>query len=144
MSDFAPTMPASIPSIYRSVFFWLVLVIALSQLANAAVALSNPLAFAERLGSPLANPDDTGFVYVYAFRAGFIGLLALGLLATRNIQALFVMSLAAIVMPLGDALLTYSTGAPPATVLKHVGYVIYVSAMAIAIRVWLNKHGANL
>jgi hypothetical protein len=80
--------------------------------------------FATTLGAPLRDPADTAFVYVYAFRAAFLALLVGWIVLRRDIAMLRFVALAALVMPIGDAALTYSLGAPPATVARHVAIIV--------------------
>jgi len=126
------TDPASVqvaPAIdmpWRSVGVWMALLLGLSQLVNAARAIIDPVGFAAYLGLPLLNPADTGFVHVYALRATFLGLFTLLLIARRDLTTLKWFALVAVLMPLGDMLLTATAGAPPATIARHAGYVIYI------------------
>lgn len=93
---------------------------ALYMAFNVVRAAADPGAFAATLGAPLADPSDTGFVLVYAFRAAFLALLVGWLAATRNVPVLRFVALAALVMPIGDAWLVGGLGAPPATVTRHI------------------------
>jgi hypothetical protein len=95
---------------------------------NAARAFADAAGFAAYLGLPLADPTDAGIVHVYALRALFIGILIAALLAFRLRRALAVVAFAAIVMPIGDALLTTRAGASTATVARHVGIAIFLLA----------------
>jgi hypothetical protein len=101
---------------------------------NAISAWSGPFAFADRLGLPIATSEGEGWVRVYALRAAFIGLLLGGLVLARQWRALFLLAVAAVVMPLGDALLTYDARAPTATVGRHIALigVIALSAVLLA------------
>jgi hypothetical protein len=128
---------------YTSVGFWMAGLIGLAQLASAIKAAIDPLAFASQLGLPPADPTDIGFVHIYALRTSFVALLILGLLVTKNMKALTWAATAAIVMPLGDAYLTYQAGAPAATFGKHIGYVVYVSVMAGFLWHWTLHQGQD-
>jgi hypothetical protein len=128
---------------YTSVGFWMAALIGLAQLLSAIKAATDPLAFATQLGLPPADPSDIGFVHIYALRTSFVALLILGLLVTKNMKALTWAASAAIVMPLGDAYLTYQAGAPSATVGKHIGYVVYVSVMAGFFWHWILRQGQD-
>jgi len=121
-------LPVSNP--WRSIGVWMAGVLALSQLVNAARAVLDPAGFAGYLGLPLAAPADAGLLGVYALRAAFLGLFALFLIARREFVVLKWFALIAVLMPFGDLGLTYSAGAPPATVLRHAGYVVFILATA--------------
>ncbi|MDX2233828.1 MAG: DUF4267 domain-containing protein [Hyphomonadaceae bacterium] len=105
---------------------------ALYMAVNTARASLDPVGFAATLGAPLADPADTGFVFVYAFRAAFLALLVGWLALRRDVGTLRFVALAAVVMPLGDAVLTQSLGAPPATVARH-GAIIVLLALVWAL-----------
>jgi hypothetical protein len=101
---------------------------------NAVQAWADPAALAARLGLPLAGSDGEAWVRIYALRAAFIALLLAGLTLARQWRALFLLAVAAIVMPLGDAWLTYASGTPAATYGRHlvIAAVIAVSALLLA------------
>ena len=108
-------------------------VIAILQAVNAVRAFAAPAGFADYLGLPLRDGQDVGFVLVYGLRAGFIALAVGALLVTRNFQALTWVAVAALVMPIGDAVLTARAGAPFATVARHVAIGVFLLATAIAL-----------
>lgn len=91
---------------------------------NAVRACLAPASFAATLGAPLADPADTGFVLVYAFRAAFLALLVGWLVIRRDVANLRFVALAALVMPVGDALLVQGLGAPVAIVGRHVAIAV--------------------
>ena len=111
---------------------WLVVALGAFMLLNTARALLDPVGFAVYMGLPLTDPANHAFVQVYALRAAFLGLCAFGLLWLRDIRALAVFALAALVMPLGDALLTASNHAPPLIVARHGA-----TAVVLAVTAWL-------
>jgi hypothetical protein len=82
------------------------------MLFNAVTAWTDPQGFAARLGLAATSPDSFGWVGVYALRAAFIGLLLAALVLARQWRALFLVAVAALIMPMGDAVLTYSVGSP--------------------------------
>lgn len=100
------------------------------MLANTVRAFADPAGFAAYMGLPLTDPANHAFVQVYALRALFLGLCALALLVRRDIRALAVFALVAIVMPVGDALLTASYGAPITTVARHAATAIVLAVTA--------------
>lgn len=109
---------------------WLVLLLGLFMLFNTARALLDPAAFAVYMGLPLADPANGAFVHVYAIRAAFLGLFALALLWLGNTRALALFATVAIVMPVGDAILTAINGAPLAIVARHAATAILLAVTA--------------
>lgn len=98
------------------------------MLFNAVSAWTDPLSFAQRLGLAAASPETEGWVRVYALRAAFIGLLLAGLALARQWRALFLLAVAALIMPLGDAWLTYNAGSPAFA--RHLVIAAVVAASA--------------
>ena len=109
---------------------WLVLLLGLFMLFNTARALTDPAAFAVYMGLPLSDPANGAFVQVYAIRAAFLGLFALALLWLGNTRALALFAMVAIVMPVGDAILTAMNGAPLAIVARHAATAIVLAVTA--------------
>ncbi|MBI1250482.1 MAG: DUF4267 domain-containing protein [Alphaproteobacteria bacterium] len=101
---------------------------ALFMALNTVRALIQPEGFAGYLGAPLADPRDIGFVHVYAFRAAFLALLAGALVMRRDIATLRIVALAALVMPLGDAWVSWRLDAPTATVARHLVIAAFLVA----------------
>jgi Domain of unknown function (DUF4267) len=114
--------------------FWLVLAAGALQLINAGRAFFDPAGFATYLGMPLADPGDAALVHVYALRALFIGVLVLALLVTKQHRALTFLAFAAIIMPVGDALLASGAGAPTGTITRHAAIAGYLLVTAILLR----------
>lgn len=112
----------------------LAIVMAAYMLFNAVQAWADPHTFSVRLGLPLTSEEGVGWVRVYALRAAFIALLLAGLTFGRQWRALFLFSLTALVMPLGDAWLTYDAGAAASIYGRHivVSGVVLVSALMLA------------
>lgn len=98
---------------------------------NAVQAWASADAFAVRLGLPLASMEAEGWVRIYALRAAFIALLLAGLVLARQWRALFLFAVAALVMPLGDAWLTYNAGASGPTYVRHIVIAGVVGIMAV-------------
>lgn len=111
---------------WRSVGVWMAAALAMSQIINAVRAAMDPAGFATYLGLPLASAADAGIVHVYALRALFLGLFALFLVLKREFSVLKWFALIAVLMPLGDLLLTSRSGAPTATVARHAGYIVFI------------------
>ncbi len=107
-------------------------VMGLFMAANAVRAARQPERFAAYMGLPLA-PAPAGFVHVYAVRAGFLAVLAAVLLARRDAAGLAVLAGCAVVMPLGDAWLTWRAGAPAATVARHLGIAVFLAVACWAL-----------
>jgi predicted small integral membrane protein len=104
---------------------------AVYMMYNAIQAWTDPQAFAMRLGLSAAAAEAEDWVRIYALRAAFIALLLAGLTLARLWRALFLLSVAALVMPLGDAWLTYSAGAPAGTFGRHLAVAAVVALSAI-------------
>jgi len=118
----------------RTTGFWLAAMMAVFQAANAVRSIGDPVQFAGYMGLPLENAADIGFVAVYGLRAGFISLMITILLLRRQLDALAWVALAALVMPIGDAWLTFSAGAPAATVARHGAVAAYVLVAFVFLR----------
>lgn len=116
---------------WRSLGPWMVAAGAALMFVNALRAFISPEAFADYLGLPLVSAADAGLVHVYALRALFIGLLGMALLLTRQSRALSLFAFAAVVMPVGDAWLTFQAGAPAPTIARHVGIAAFLLATAV-------------
>lgn len=102
------------------------------MLINATQAWTDPQAFSIRLGLPLTGGDDgAGWVRVYALRAAFIALLLAGLTLARQWRALFLVAIAALIMPLGDAWLTHNAGAAASVYGRHLAIAAFVALSAI-------------
>ena len=121
------------PPLMRSLGGWMVAAGGALMLVNAARAFNDPAAFAIYLGLPLAAPQDGVLIHVYALRALFIGIVVIGLLIARQRLALAVVAAAAVIMPVGDAILTHYAGAAMPTVLRHVGIAVFLAVAAVAL-----------
>lgn len=125
---------------WRSVGIWMAALLAVSMAINTYRAFADPAGFATYLGLPLTDPRDIGMVHIYGLRAAFLGLFAAVLIARGDVETLKLFALAALVMPIGDALLTYNAGAPMATVVRHVGYVVFLALTAFFLHRWSNRN----
>jgi hypothetical protein len=112
--------------VWRSVGFWLALVIGLVQAFYAVQAFIDPIAFAEYRGAPVAAAADVEWVRIYASRTLFVAMVIGFLLWRRDLATLKWVALLGTVMPIGDAILAYQAEAPTAAVLRHVATVIYL------------------
>ena len=117
-------------SFWSSPGVWIATAGGVLMLLNTVRALRAPAPFATYLGLPLADPRDAGLVRVYALRALFIALTLAILLVLRDARTLGLVSLAAVVMPVGDAILTARAGAPRATVIRHIVIAVALAAAA--------------
>lgn len=111
---------------YRSVGFWMTVVIAVMMALNAWQAFADPAGFAARFGLAGAADADAGFVRVYASRALFLALVTAVLLAQRQFRALGWFALVAVVMPVADALQVSAAGGPQLIVIRHVFIATYL------------------
>lgn len=116
---------------WRAAGPWMAAAGAALMFFNTARAFADPGGFARYLGMPLADLADAGLVNVYALRALFVGVLVILLLAAREGRALALLAFAAVVMPVGDAVLTFQAGAPAATVARHIGIALFLLATGI-------------
>lgn len=112
------------PSAAQTAGFVIAGIMAFYMVFNTARAVLDPVGFAATLGAPLADPADTGFVFVYASRAAFLALLVGWLAFRRDTATLRFVALAALVMPIGDAALTASLGAAPTIIGRHVAIAV--------------------
>lgn len=118
----------------RTVGFWLAAVMGALQAVNAVRAFADPGGFAAYMGLPLADATDASFVYVYGLRTAFIAVLIGFFLIRGGMEALSLMAMAAILMPVGDAILTWRAGAEPATIARHALIAVYVLVAFVFLR----------
>ena len=126
-------MPDAIPfrtSPWRSAGVWMSLLIAAMMVLNTVRAASDPVAFASYFGFPGAADASTAFVLVYASRALFLAVITAVLIATHQWRALMWFALAAIVMPVSDALQVALTHGSPAIVARHIAIAVYLGITA--------------
>lgn len=116
---------------WRNPGVWMAAAGGLLMAVNAARAFADPVAFSNYLGLPIVGPEQAGFVQVYAVRAAFLGLAISLLLFTRERRALGLFALAAVIMPVGDALLTWAAHAPTGTVGRHIAITLFLLVTAL-------------
>jgi Domain of unknown function (DUF4267) len=121
---------------WRSVGIWMVALLAVSMAINTYRAFADPVGFATYLGLPLTDPRDVGMVHIYGLRAAFLALFGAILIFRGDVETLKFFALAALVMPIGDALLTYNAGASTATIIRHIGYVFFLALTAFLLHRW--------
>src|SRR6185295_13969172 len=115
---------------------WLAVALAALMIVNTVRAFVEPAAFAAYMGLPLADPGNAAFVQVYGLRAAFLGLFALVLLWRADMFALGAFAAVAVLMPLGDAYLAQTAGAPPEIVGRHLVSALILIVMAVVTRRW--------
>lgn len=113
-------------SVTARVGYGMALLIAAWMGVNTVRALLWPDAFAANFGLAGAQATDPGFVQVYAVRALFLGAFALFLILRRDARTLGWFALIAVIMPVGDALLTAGAAAPAAIVARHAVIAVYL------------------
>lgn len=128
--------------IWRSIGFWLALIMGLLQAVYAARAFLDPSAFAIYRGTALAATADAEWVRIYASRTLFVALLVGFLLARRDLASLKWVALLGVVMPLSDALLAYQAGASSTIVGRHVATMIYLVVTFWTLHVWTRRYRA--
>ena len=140
-SDTTTTQQQSI-SRFRFVGVWMAALIALFMILNFARALLQPVGFSAYVGLPVADASQAGFVQLYAFRALFLGVFTGFLIWRGSAEPLKWFALIAVVMPLGDALLTFQSGAAPMIIARHLGIAIFLVVTALMLRRW--EHHQNI
>lgn len=97
-------------------------------------AAMDPLSAAQGFGLPISSADAVPWLRVKSGRDLGIALALFGLVAARQRRAAGVFVLACTVMPLVDALTTWSHGASPAVVLGvHGSAAVFCLALAPAL-----------
>jgi len=109
-------------------------VVGLYGLLNVVRALVDPVAFAEDFGIPLLAPSETTFVTVYASRTAVLSLAVLALVALRQSRAVAALVSVAVLLPVADAVQTWTAGAGGATVLRHV--LIAMALVVVTLLCW--------
>jgi hypothetical protein len=132
--------PSSDPQVFRSVGFWLALIMGSLQAVYAVQAFADPSAFAIYRGTPLAAGGDAGWVQIYASRTLFVALIVGLLLLRRDLVVLKWTALLGVVMPLSDALLAHQDGASFVIVSRHVATLIYLLVTFLALAVWTKRN----
>lgn len=132
--------PVRLP-VWRHAGFWMASLLALMMLLNAARTFIDPAAFSAYMGLPADDATALAWVKVYGIRALFIGLLAAWLLARRDAGTLQVLSLLALVMPLGDAWLVYAAGG--GTVWRHLLTATVLLIAAVTLGAWRRADAAK-
>ena len=125
---------------WSSLGAWLILGVAAIMALNTARAFLDPAAFAAYMGLPLRDGASDGFVLIYGLRAAFLGLIAVVLLWRGEMTALAAFAAVAVVMPIGDAILTAGSHAPTALVARHGASAVYLAVAAFLLHRWSQKN----
>lgn len=134
----APTFP------WRSPAVWLSMLIAVMMAYNAVQAFTDPVAFAARFGLAGAADAHSGFIWVYASRALFLAVVTAVLVAAQQFRALGLFALAAVVMPVADALQVSAASGPDSVVIRHVAIAVYLVVTGLLLlRLARSRRGAH-
>jgi hypothetical protein len=125
--------------IWRSVGFWMAVVMGLLQAFYAVQALVDPSAFAIYRGTPLAAGADAAWVHTYASRTLFVALSIGYLLVRRDLATLRWIALIGLVMPVSDAVIAQNSGASISIIARHAGTVIYMIVTFMALGSWTRR-----
>lgn len=126
--------PAPSRHTWRTPGGWLAAVGGLYLAVNAGWAFTAPASFAARLGLPLDAASDAGWVLIYALRTALLVAVLAVLLLRGQLRTLSVIFALAVLVSLGDALLTWNADAAMTTVIRHVGTAVYLSVAAMLLR----------
>lgn len=112
---------------FRSISFWLALLIAVGIIYIGINGIIHPAAAAAGYGMPLHDTNDFAFVRIKAVRDIVSGLLAIAFLLLKKRRELSVYILVATLIPIGDFLLVLLTGDHQILHLAiHSGTAIYM------------------
>lgn len=117
----------------RNAGFWMAALMSGLQGLNAVRVAADPTGFATYMGVPIAAAQQAAWVQIYGLRAAFIALLVAALLARRDFAALRWTALAALVMPLGDAWIAFSAGAPPSITGRHLAIAVFLGIASVVL-----------
>lgn len=113
--------------------------IAALMLSNTWRSATDPVAFARYFGIVAAADVNPAFVYVYASRALFLGVITALLLWKRQFAALSYFAAAAIIMPVCDALLVFRSGGEPTIIMRHAATALYLLVTAALLARWASQ-----
>jgi Domain of unknown function (DUF4267) len=134
-------MTENIHSPWRSAGVWMAVLIALLMALNTWRASSDPAAFARYFGIGAAADSHPAFVYVYASRAFFLGLITAVLIWKRQFTALSWFAGVAIIMPLADAWQVSHARGSNAIVARHLATAAYLAVTAFLLHRWNSRNG---
>jgi Domain of unknown function (DUF4267) len=133
-------MKANPANPWRSAGVWMSALIALLMAINTWRAAPDPEAFARNFGIDAAAGAHPAFIYVYAVRAFFLGLVTAVLIWRREYVALSWFAAVAIVMPLGDVLLVMNAGGTSTIIARHLAIAAYLALTAFLLNRWTKTH----
>lgn len=110
----------------RSLSYWLVALLSAFLLFLGVNGFIQPEAAIEGFGLPLSHPADASIVRIKADRDFFIGLFIVSLLVLKMRRASLVFMIAAVGMPLADALLVLANAADKSASWIHLATVAYL------------------
>ncbi|MEL6667208.1 MAG: DUF4267 domain-containing protein [Pseudomonadota bacterium] len=111
----------------------LVVVMVILQAVNVVRVVADPIGFSQYMGIGIDQNGDTSFVYVYGLRTAFIIVIACVLLFLRDFRMLSVVAVAALILPIGDAMLALRADASFAIVVRHFLIGLYLAATALVL-----------
>jgi hypothetical protein len=118
----APRSPTT-QQLRRSAGFWLVIVLIAYLMFSFVRSLVGPESLSTSFG--LTRTDGaSAYVQVYGIRTFFLGLYGAVLLVRRDIQALTLFVLVAVMIPLGDAVLLVVNNGSASAIAKNVAIAI--------------------
>jgi Domain of unknown function (DUF4267) len=126
---------------WRSAGVWMATLIAFFMALNTWRSASDPAGFARYFGIAAAGEGHPAFVYVYASRAFFLGLITAILIWRHQFTALTWFAGTAIIMPLSDAWQVSQADGGNAIVMRHLAVAAYLALTAFLLHRWNNDHG---
>ena len=121
------------PTYWRTVSPWLVLAASGYLLSNVLRVFLDEAGFARYFGLPLGDGDN-GWVYVYASRTTLLAVVALMLLARRDLRLLSMYAALSVLGPISDAILVAQHNASTGTIIRHfaAGLILLLIALLLA------------
>ena len=118
---------------YRSPLFWLTLAVAVGIIVIGVRFLLVPYAAARAFGVPLADRQDTAFLFVKGIRDIVSGLLFLALLWSGERRLTGAFLLIATLIPVSDGLIVFSTIGWSSALAIHWGTASYMLLVSLAL-----------
>lgn len=132
-----PTAPVELPATTRSparlIGMGMTLLLILFMGFAFVQALLNPTSLAQSFGWTAAD-GTSAYVQLYAIRALFLGVYALVLLVRRDLVALATFLFIAVLIPIGDTVLTVVKSGPLVAIIANFVTVLFVLATAFLLR----------
>lgn len=128
----APTTTAgglrSAPRPHLSAGTWMALAAVVLLIVNVVRAVTDPVGFVAFFGLAEAAAGNGDLAVVYAIRTLFVAVLAAVLIVRRDLPGLTTFALAAVLIPVGDALLVAARSGPPLVIARHVAIAVFLLA----------------